>query len=108
MQMTVGEIQRNYSQAKNKSQQIGILADLNCCSREDIEKIVGVEDKREKVKTQPKVQKRTNKEPEVNAILDSLFARLDTLEQEIKDKEEEYRKINIAIEVLGGMKTSNL
>ena len=40
MQMTVEEIIRNYTQAKDKSKQIGILADLNGCDKEKIRSIL--------------------------------------------------------------------
>ena len=40
MQMTKSEIVRSYREAASKRNQIGILADLNACPREDIEKIL--------------------------------------------------------------------
>ena len=40
MQMTVEEIIRSYTQAKDKSKQIGILADLNGCDKEKIRTIL--------------------------------------------------------------------
>lgn len=40
MQMTVEEIIRSYTQAKDKSKQIGILADLNGCNKEKIRTIL--------------------------------------------------------------------
>lgn len=40
MQMTKSEIVRSYREAASKQNQIGILADLNACPREDIEKIL--------------------------------------------------------------------
>lgn len=40
MQMTVEEIIRNHTQAKDKSKQIGILADLNGCDKEKIRSIL--------------------------------------------------------------------
>ena len=36
MQMTDGEILTSYRQSKHKADQIKILAELNCCEREDI------------------------------------------------------------------------
>lgn len=103
MQMTVGEIKRNYDQAKNKSRQIGILADLNCCSREDIEKILAVE------------SSRTSKEETItytdslnlDGVFDILYHRLDELEGEIKLLEEEYLKVKNAIEVLGKVRSEH-
>lgn len=40
MQMTNEEIVRSYREAKHKGQQIGVLADLNVCSREVIIEIL--------------------------------------------------------------------
>ena len=36
MQMSELEITNSYKEAKNKKSQIGVLADLNCCSKEEI------------------------------------------------------------------------
>ncbi len=40
MEMTVDEICRNYSQAANKSAQVGILADLNLTTKTEISNIL--------------------------------------------------------------------
>lgn len=40
MQMTIEEIIRSYTEAKDKSKQIGILADLNGCDKEKIRAIL--------------------------------------------------------------------
>ena len=90
MQMTDSEIIRNYNQAKDKKLQVGILADLNCCSKDKIEQILGIAKKPQ--------EKSDN-------IMDMLFAKLDAIDCQIKDLEEEYRKVGIAIEVLGKMET---
>lgn len=41
--MTDGEIRTSYNQAKDKKKQIGILADLNQCSKEEIQRIISGE-----------------------------------------------------------------
>lgn len=41
--MSAEEIRRNYREAKRKSQQISILADLNACKRADIKRIISGE-----------------------------------------------------------------
>lgn len=91
MQMSESEIRRNYKEAKNKKQQISILADLNCCSKEDIENVLGIGNE--------------DKEPPGDMsrgqIMDLLFGRLDSIEQEIQRLEAEYKKVHNAIEVLG-------
>ena len=43
MEMTAHEIVRSYKEAKDKKKQVGILAQLNLCTPEDIKKIL-VED----------------------------------------------------------------
>ena len=95
MQMTIWEIQNSYRTAKNKEKQIGILAELNDCSIKDIKKILDIDKK--------PVLPREEKPKEIvgEDIISKLFERLDVLDKEIKDREEEYRKISIAIEVLG-------
>ncbi len=99
MQMSVTEIKKNYNEAKNKKRQIGILADLNCCSKEEIEKIVAVqnsiEQKLEKTYGSP-----VEKELSVNDVRNQLYARMDELDLQIKTLEKEYRNIVITIGVL--------
>lgn len=98
MEMTVREIQRSYNAAKNKKQQIGILADLNDCDRKTIEDILQVSS----VPAEPcHVAEAIPEELTRGEIMDKLFARLDALDKEIKVMEEEYRNISITISVLG-------
>lgn len=40
MQMTKGEISRSYKEARQKAKQIGVLAELNACPKEDIIEIL--------------------------------------------------------------------
>lgn len=40
MEMTANEIVRSYKEAKDKKKQVGILAQLNLCTPEDIKKIL--------------------------------------------------------------------
>ena len=40
MEMTAHEIVRSYKEAKDKKKQVGILAQLNLCTPEDIKKIL--------------------------------------------------------------------
>ena len=98
MQMTAGEIKRNYDQAKDKERQIGILADLNCCTREAIVKILDVESSREKPSAPE--QKLTG----IGAAEQALYEVLDELESEIRRLEEEYKSVKKAIDVLAKRK----
>ena len=97
MQMSVEEIKRNYNEAKNKNRQIGILADLNCCSKEEIEKIVAVENSIEQKKASAPLVK---KELSVNDAVNKLYVRMEELDSKIKTLDKEYRNIVITIGVL--------
>lgn len=61
MQMTVEEIIRNYTQAKDKSKQIGILADLNGCDKEKIRSILRTKGVPLPTKGRPKKETSTRK-----------------------------------------------
>lgn len=87
MVMTPNEICRNYREAKNKPEQIKILADMNCISVGDIKKILA--DGGEQVEEPPKTNR--GKKPEKNkpavmpdVILDILANELDALDMQIK------------------------
>lgn len=104
MQMTDDEIRRNYNEAKNQKAQIGILADLNDCSKEKIKQILGLDKKPEVKKENPDV-------------IQKLYDKLDFLDEEIKRYEkakqdcekliavfeEDYQKVIIAIQVIANL-----
>lgn len=94
MEMTHDEIRRNYREAKNKTKQVGILAELNNCSRKEIEEILGL------LKNPIEPCKTENPEFTRGEIMDMLFGKIDALDRQIKRLEEEYRNISITIEVL--------
>ncbi len=111
MQMTPGEIRRNYEAAKNKRAQIDILADLNCCSRAKIKKILFGDSAKS---TSEQCKESTVDTPQENAegvkellnldsVKEVLYRHLDELNSQIRTLEEEYRKVTIAIEVLGNI-----
>lgn len=121
MYMTPGEICKEYNQAKFKKEQIAILADQNCCEKEDIMKILlenGIElpaEKQKKPTAKPKDTKAGNTAPKEEkaqdelqakpqsipeAVAGALIARLEELEaeivakqKEIAAKEKEYKEI---------------
>lgn len=103
MKMSVSEIKRNYNEAKNKNRQIGILADLNCCSKEEIKKIVAVENSREQKKEKAPVSP-VEKELSVNDVVNKLYVRMEELDSQIKLLEKEYRNIVITLGVLAELK----
>lgn len=96
MTMTANEICMEYRLAKNKSEQIKILADENCTSREEIIKVL--QDCGENVET---ARTQTKKKIRIAAaVVNVLYARIDELDVQIKEHEhmvknlsEEYSEI---------------
>lgn len=108
MEMSVGEIKRSFDQAKDKKRQIGILADLNCCDRSEIEKIISAENRGEHHEpVRAAAEKMSKKAMGLDEVIDILFVRLDELEEKIKPLEEEYRNIKIAIDVIAKVRDAN-
>lgn len=86
MEMGIGEIRRQYKYAKDRKKCISILAELNCCSKDDIKTIIGLNEKQNL-----KIEK--NKKIKLNSKeINSLYDRLDELNKEIKKLEDEYKQ----------------
>lgn len=94
--MSPEQICKEYREAKNKKQQIGILADQNLCGKSEIIKIL-IEAGEDMSCMEPKKgkgkPKEAPKEPLPEAVLGVLYARLDLIDQEMAAKEEEYKQI---------------
>lgn len=94
--MSTEEILKEYRGAKNKKQQITILADQNLCTRGEIIKIL-IEAGEDMECMKPK--KGSTKEIVVpvamlpDVILAALYEKMDQLDKEITAKEEEYKQI---------------
>lgn len=87
MQMSVAEIKRAYSQAKDKKAQISILSDLNLCSEKEILNIVC---ERKESKTEKEKEENTwIPTPEQKALID----RLEELDGMISKLEKEYQEV---------------
>lgn len=97
MQMTDNEIRRDYNSAKNKKKQLGILAELNCCSVAEIKDIVLCTPK---VKATPPASINLA-EGQINKVKDMLAQKLDALDEEIKRLESQYKETVIAMRVVG-------
>lgn len=106
MYMTEVEIYRDYRQAKHKSRQIGILADLNGCSKEEIEAIIVKYEKQNEVtapvETLPP-EAPPPEQAETGYVLSRLYEELDQLNAEIRRLEERYKETTIAIKVLSAL-----
>lgn len=91
MYMTEGEIRRDYAGAKNKSMQIGILADLNCCTKDRIREILGLIPCTEStVEIAEPDGNPVEKSVDKDAIMSRLYSTLDDLDREIKQLEKQY------------------
>lgn len=98
MIMDRGTIIREYNAAKNKKQQIGILADQNCCTREDIRKIIEEDQAKIGTCTDPDYPSFDDKEPDIMQII---MEEMDKADAEIKKYTEWYKKLASAWEVIG-------
>lgn len=103
MQMSIAEIRRVYSQARDKKKQIPILADLNCCSTKEILDIVHNKEY-EKTADESAKEESFKLIPEQKALID----RLEEVDGQIKELEKEYQFIakrlcdgGVAVEKLG-------
>ena len=92
MEMTNDEIRRNYRAAKYPNRQITVLAELNNCSREDIERICGVDKKEKSVEVVLKI---------LYELLDDIEAQISPLKEKVSALEAEYKKTLDAIDVVG-------
>lgn len=92
MEMTEMEICRMYRQAKDRNEQIKILADLNCISEEKILEILlkNGESVRLRLPTGGRKRKKEMTDEEYHK---ALFRRLDSLDAKIARMEREYRNI---------------
>ena len=104
MQMTENEIRRDYAGAKNKSMQIGILADLNCCTKDRIREILGfIPCTESTVEIAEPDGNPVEKSVDKDAIMSRLYSTLDDLDREIKQLEKQYQDTAIAIKVVSQM-----
>lgn len=88
MEMEIGEIRRQYKYAKDRKKCISILAELNCCSKDEIKTILGLNGEH-------RTKSRTKKEQRIllnTEEINSLYARLDELNVLIKPLEDEYKR----------------
>jgi hypothetical protein len=109
MEMNENEIVRSYRESKNKKQQIGILADMNCCEPEQIKEILkknGVdlrggnyrakkeEAPKEDAKADPPIPERKIEIPEEQIVKDKLPRIVrKTLEEDLDFIEEQLKEL---------------
>lgn len=99
MEMSHGEIVLSYKRAQNRRTQIGILADLNECSKKEIENILmAAGEELPKGRTKKAVEKQKEIPEAISKILMNRIEELDTI---IHEAEKEYKEI-VSFLGLGG------
>lgn len=105
MDMTVSEIECAYRQSKKKAEQIGILADRNCCTKDEIIKVLidtGKYKKRGKflypVETKPPTPKKPKESvenvTETKAATIDIKTAIEVIASEVKAKREAISNAN--------------
>lgn len=93
--MDKSEILYSYNTARNKTQQIRILSELNDCSIDDIILVIADGLRGEnKARDEPEPQK-----PDLN-LIQRLEDELDRLDEEIKDREKRYQEVIVAMKIV--------
>lgn len=87
MTMTEKEICRDFNEAKNKGTQVGILADLNVCEKEDILRILILNGQDVTAAGPRKLGGEKDK------VLNLMYTLLDEMEEQIKATERRYLNI---------------
>lgn len=104
MKMKPEEIRREFTEAKNKQEQIKILSELNLCSREEIIKILieqGIPEA-EIPKARARKKQPANKKPNVpQSVKNAIAERIVKLTEEAEEKEREVKELRTFLE---GMK----
>lgn len=91
MEMSHGEIVLSYKRAQNRRMQVGILADLNQCSKKEIESILlAAGEEVPKGRTKKAVKEKKESPETISKILMSRIEELDTI---IRNAEKEYKEI---------------
>ena len=106
--MTSTEICKEFREAKNQKLQIRILADQNLCSKDEIIKTL-MESGEDLSCMKPKKKQQENEEIKVkepkslpDLVLEALYEKMEQIDKQIMEKENEYRQIVTFIQNYGG------
>lgn len=105
--MTNSEICKEFREAKNQKLQIGILADRNLRSKDEIIKILiksGEDLSCMKPKEKKQQEEIKSKEAKTlpDLVLEALYEKMEQIDKQITEKENEYRQIVAFIQNYGG------
>lgn len=102
--MTAGEIIDLYTHAKHPEKQIGIIAELCDCPKEEIVELLKLNGVLEQKNVEKELQTdsvvfQPIQEKEI-PLLERLYELLDELDKEIQQKTQRYKEVSTAIKVL--------
>lgn len=98
MEFDKGEICRNYRYAKNKVEQVQILAELNAVERKTVIDILTAAGEKVRIPIEGRTKKTSVQEMTDKQYAKAVIRRLDVLEDKIRPLEREYREL---VAVLG-------
>ena len=104
MEFDKGEICRNYRYAKNKVEQVQILAELNAVERKTVIDILTAEGEKVRIPIAGRTKKTSVQEMTDKQYAKAVIRRLDVLEDKIRPLEREYKELVAVLVCCGGQK----
>lgn len=104
MEFDKGEICRNYRYAKNKVEQVQILAELNAVERKTVIDILTAAGEKVRIPIEGRTKKTSVQEMTDRQYAKAVIRRLDVLENKIRPLEREYRELVAVLGCCGGQK----
>ena len=104
MEFDKGEICRNYRYAKNKVEQVQILAELKAVERKTVIDILTAAGEKVRIPIEGRTKKTSVQEMTDRQYAKAVIRRLDVLENKIRPLEREYRELVAVLGCCGGQK----
>lgn len=104
MEFDEGEICRNYRYAKNKVEQVQILAELNAVERKTVIDILTAAGEKVRIPIAGRTKKTSVQEMTDRQYAKAVIRRLDVLEDKIRPLEREYRELVAVLGCCGSQK----
>ena len=104
MEFDKGEICRNYRYAKNKVEQVQILAELKAVERKTVIDILTAAGEKVRIPIEGRTKKTSVQEMTDRQYAKAVIRRLDVLENKIRPLEREYKELVAVLGCCGGQK----
>lgn len=104
LKMSPEEIRMNYTEAKNKGEQVKILSELNLCSKEDIREVLLEQGVPEGELPKARAQRKTTKGKEQGVpetVRAAVAERIGKLTDEMAEMKKELKELNAFLEATG-------